>query len=201
MAARCRHRLALTAGVALAVSLTGCVTTPTTPSHRPAEEMTASMSAQPDCTASVSTGLLPEWARDQFLDGGASFRHVEGRHGAVLGVVFGYPLTSPARASRQNKILWIARHPTTGRLRIEARLDGTGPAVRRDVGFGGGQSIIDLPRPGCWRLTLRWGKHLTDVVDLPYVQAHPEATTTSRASEAGSRGEIDDRPRRRGRPQ
>jgi hypothetical protein len=123
-----------------------------------------------DCAASFRSGLLPPWARAEFLDGGASFHHVEGQRGAVIGVVFGYPLSAPPRPSRQNKILWIAHRPTAARLHIEARLEGTGPPVQRDVGFGGGQSIIDLPRPGCWRLTLQWGEDLTDVVDLPYVQ-------------------------------
>lgn len=85
-----------------------------------------------------------------------------------MGVVFGYPLSAPPRPSRQNKILWVARNPTSGRLAIDAQLDGTGPVVSREVGFGGGRSILDLPAAGCWRLTLRWGAQLTDTVDLPY---------------------------------
>jgi hypothetical protein len=124
-----------------------------------------------DCVSSVRTGLLPEWAQDDFLDGGASFRHVEGLDGSVVGVLFGYPLASPARADRSNKILWIAHDPVQGPLRIEAQLAGAGAVLERTVGFGGGQSIIDLPSPGCWRFTLHWGDHLTDVVDVPYVGA------------------------------
>lgn len=120
------------------------------------------------CASSIKTGPLPGWARRGFSDDGSSFRHVEGLRGAVVGVVFGYPLTSPPRPSRTNKILWVARSRTSGRLTIDAQLQGTGLIVTREVGFGGGQSIVDLPTPGCWRLTLRWDDHLTDTVDLPY---------------------------------
>jgi hypothetical protein len=122
-----------------------------------------------DCATSVRTGPLPEWARGGFTGDGSSFRHVEGLHGLVVGVLFGYPLSSPPRPDRANKILWVARQPVEARLTISARRDGSGPPVEREVGFGGGQSIVDLPSAGCWRLTLTWGDHLTDVVDLPYV--------------------------------
>ena len=121
-----------------------------------------------DCTTSIQSGPLPLWARDGFRGDGASYRHVEGLKGAVVGVVFGYPLSSPPRPSRDNKILWVARDPSGGRLAIDAQLDGTGPVVTREVGFGGGQSIVDLPTAGCWRMTLRWDGRLTDTVDLPY---------------------------------
>ncbi len=121
-----------------------------------------------DCASSVQTGPLPPWARSGFSGDGSSFRHAEGLGGAVVGVVFGYPLASPPRPSRQNKILWVAKDPQSGPLHIRAQLDGSGPVVEREVGFGGGQSIIDLPSPGCWRLTLAWGKTMTDAVDLPY---------------------------------
>ena len=109
------------------------------------------------------------WARGGFTGDGSSFRHVEGLRGEAVGVVFGYPLTSPPRPSRANKILWVAQTRTAGRLTIEAQLGGSGPVVTRDVGFGGGQSVIDLPKPGCWRMTLRWDDRRTDTVDLPYV--------------------------------
>ena len=122
-----------------------------------------------DCASSVRTGPLPEWARGGFTDDGSSFRHVEGLRGSVVGVLFGYPLTYPPRPDRANKILWVARDRVAGRIAISARLDGSGRPVEREVGFGGGQSIIDLPRAGCWRLTLTWGDDLTDVVDVPYL--------------------------------
>ena len=51
-------------------------------------------------------------------------------------------------------------------LVIDAVREGTTMRVRRELG-GAGPSIVDLPDPGCWRLTLRWGKH-RDTIDLVY---------------------------------
>ena len=158
----------------LGTALSACSASPD-PTPSPSAPLptaaTATAPALPgvDCTASLRTGPLPVWARGGFSDQGASFRHVEGLHGRVVGVLFGYPLSSPPRPDRANKILWVAQEHGTGRLVVSARLDGTGPPVVREVGFGGGQSVVDLPAPGCWRATVTWGDDLTDVVDLPYV--------------------------------
>lgn len=122
-----------------------------------------------DCAVSVRDETLPVWARGDFVDGGAPVKHVEGLRGAVVGVLFGYPLSVPKRATTPNKILWIPRNPASnGAISIDAQLNGLGSLVHRDVGFGGGQSIIDLPIPGCWRMTLRWAES-SDTVDVPYV--------------------------------
>lgn len=127
-----------------------------------------------DCGRSVRHDAIPEWARSGFRDDGSSYRHVEGYRGEVVGVLFGYPLSVPRRADRSNKILWVPRLPPgPGRLSVDAQLEGRGTAVHRDVGFGGGQSIIDLPSPGCWRMTLRWGADVSDTVDVPYVPRRP----------------------------
>lgn len=170
MSSRIRLHRAVIAGACLVPALCGCTAGSVSPGRPPVEPPTSTAALPVDCSTSVRSGLLPEWAREEFVDGGGSFKHVEGQRHAIVGVVFGYPLTSPARESRQNKILWIAHDTATGRLEIDARLEGAGPVVRREVGFGGGQSIIDLPQPGCWRMTLHWGAQVTDTVDLPYVE-------------------------------
>jgi hypothetical protein len=41
--------------------------------------------------------------------------------------------------------------------------------VQRTVAGGPGPSIVDLPAPGCWRLTLRWAGR-ADQVDLAYAR-------------------------------
>ena len=88
--------------------------------------------------------------------------------------------SSPSRCSRppgrtyNNKILWVARKPLAkpSDLRITAqRMVGARPVgapVMRRVQGGPGPSIIDLPRPGCWRFTLRWARSV-DGLDLVYV--------------------------------
>jgi hypothetical protein len=56
-------------------------------------------------------------------------------------------------------------------LRISAqRMAGAravGSRVVRVVQGGPGPSIVDLPRAGCWRLSLRWAGR-TDELDLQY---------------------------------
>lgn len=169
---RMQRRYAVLATVILSTGLSSCTATPAAPVHDPDASAVSSTPPAVDCATSMKTGALPEWARAGFRDDGTSFRHVEGLRGGVVGVVFGYPLTSPPRPSRENKILWVAHNPTASRIHIDAQLAGSGPIVQRDVGFGGGQSIIDLPSPGCWRLVLRWDDDETDTVDLPYAASH-----------------------------
>ncbi|WP_433362722.1 hypothetical protein ACQPZX_30825 [Actinoplanes sp. CA-142083] len=123
----------------------------------------------PKCGETVVTDALPEWARTGFSDDGSGIPHVFGKSGDILGVIFGSPLKAPPAADRNNKILWVSRPPATvtGDLKISAKLDGTGETAERTVTGGPGPSIIDLPKAGCWRLTLQWWGH-TDTMDLTY---------------------------------
>jgi hypothetical protein len=126
--------------------------------------------APPACAPAVSTGPLPAWARAGFSDDGSGVPHVPGRGDAILAVLFGAPLRAPPAAGRSNKILWVSRLPVTpgDPLRITARQDGGGTAEREVTG-GPGPSVVDLPAPGCWRLTLSWSGH-TDTLDLDYAR-------------------------------
>jgi hypothetical protein len=144
-----------------------------------APALSAPAPATSACAATVRKDVLPEWARAGFSDPSPSgIPYVLGARGDILGVIFGYPLTAPLGPDRANKILWNANPAADGpspapddvapeALRIEARLAGTAEVVRREVPGGPGPSIIDLPRAGCWRLTLTWANH-TDTLDLRY---------------------------------
>ena len=123
--------------------------------------------ARTGCGSPVETGPLPEWARAGF-SGDSSMPHVMGDHGDIVAAIFGYPLAVSKPDGSANKILWVSRRPAApGDLVIEARLDGSDASVSRRVAGGPGPSIIDLPEPGCWRLTLVWPEH-TDSMDLTY---------------------------------
>jgi hypothetical protein len=86
----------------------------------------------------------------------------------VVAFFFTHPLLAGrARPGEpQNKVLWAVRSPE-GRMPLEivARSpdrDARAIAVSADTGGGQGEiqrSIVDLPTPGCWRLSLRWGAH------------------------------------------
>ncbi|WP_236050185.1 hypothetical protein [Paractinoplanes ovalisporus] len=117
----------------------------------------------------MRTDALPEWARAGFSWDGSGTKHVYGAKGDIMAILFGYPLTSPPAPDRGNKILWVAREPIErgGDLEIRAALAGTTVTAERTVAGGPGPSIIDLPRPGCWHLTLTWADG-ADSLDLTY---------------------------------
>jgi hypothetical protein len=132
----------------------------------------------PGCTAQVHLNeQLPEWARGGF-SGDARATYAMSYGGQMVGVLFGYPLSQPPQEGRNNKILWVAgpasqapydpsAAPDSTDLLIDAQLNGRGEPVQRRIAGGPGPSIVDLPSPGCWRLSLRWGGR-TDVMDLEY---------------------------------
>ncbi|MFG2043522.1 hypothetical protein [Dactylosporangium sp. NPDC048998] len=153
----------------LAACTAGGTATPprSSPSAAPAVLAQPAHSAQTACGSPVETGPLPEWARGGFSDGG-QWPYVMGDGGAVLAVLFVRPLAVTRTDGANNKILWVARDPfPPGDLVIDAALGGSGETARRSVPGGPGPSIVDLPRPGCWRLTLTWPGH-TDTLDLTY---------------------------------
>jgi hypothetical protein len=154
----------------LAVALVVGACSPTTPSQPPASSSPTATA----CAAQVDRGVLPVWARTGFTDPEPKIPHVVGRSGEIAAILFGDPLSSPPSADHANKILWVSRQDTASApvLAIRAqRMDGTAPVgapVDRQVDGGPGPSFVDLPDPGCWRLTLSWGDR-TDTLDLEYV--------------------------------
>ncbi|WP_250006699.1 hypothetical protein [Actinoplanes sp. M2I2] len=157
-------------GLSAVLLLAGCsdasgpVPAPTSPAVRTQPPPSAA-----PCGSPVRTDALPEWARAGFSGDGAGVQHVYGARGDILAVVFGFPLSAPPAEGRNNKILWVSREllDRSGDLVITARLDGSEQTEQRTVAGGPGPSIVDLPRPGCWRLTLTWPGH-TDTMDLSY---------------------------------
>jgi hypothetical protein len=150
---------------ALVVVLAGC--TPTTPSAQSTSSAQTTPPARTVCGSPVQVAPLPEWARAGF-SGDATMPHVMGDKGQIVAAIFGHPLAVVRPSGSNNKILWVPKEPATrGDLVIEAKLDGSAVTASRSVPGGPGPSIIDLPQPGCWRLTLTWPEH-SDTMDLVY---------------------------------
>ncbi len=137
--------------------------------------VSAGSSPAPACHSVVHKGVLPTWARTGFSDPRPRLPHVIGRSDEIAALVFGYPLRSPPGKKVANKILWVSRRAVKplSDLRIRAqRMEGrrrVGRPVTRVVVGGPGPSGIDLPAPGCWRLSLRWSGR-SDELDLRYVR-------------------------------
>jgi hypothetical protein len=94
--------------------------------------------------------------------------------GTAAGFIWGYPLRAGNPSDPSNKILWIMRLPRHGsRLVIRATpLHAPTPVVTltRPADSGPGEiypSIVNVPRAGCWRLTLHWAGH-EDTLDLAW---------------------------------
>jgi hypothetical protein len=152
--------------------LAGCGAAPAGPAvPSGAAPAARARSAPAGCAYDVRRDVLPAWARAGFTDPSPSGTpYVLSSRGDILGVLFGYPLTTPPRSSGpDNKVLWVSRVPVDrpATLRITARQDGAADPETREVAGGPGPSIVDLPRPGCWHLTLTWSGH-TDNLDLFY---------------------------------
>jgi len=138
-----------------------------------AEPVAQGAVASRSCKPAIRHGVLPRWARTGFSSPRPRMPHAIGRKHRIAGLIFEYPLVSPPARKRSNKILWVSRLRVqqTGDLVIGAqRMLGRrriGKAVKRSVDGGPGPSIIDLPAPGCWRLSLAWSGH-RDTLDLRY---------------------------------
>jgi hypothetical protein len=124
------------------------------------------------CQSEVRIGVLPVWARAGFSDARPRMRYELGVSGRIVAIPFG-TLDSPPAANHNNKILWVSHvlsRPGTSLRILAQRMTGAsqdGAPVTRIVSGGPGPSIINLPAPGCWRLTLRWSGW-TDQLDLQY---------------------------------
>lgn len=146
----------------------------TTPSMTPSIIVTTPSGAPnvKPCSPSAAMGVLPEWARAGFNEPEPTALQAMGASGEIVAILFGATLFAPPNPELSNKILWVARDPAGGTpLDISAQqMDGdkdVGEPIERQVGGGPGPSTIDLPEPGCWRLSLTWDDR-TDWLDLEY---------------------------------
>jgi hypothetical protein len=95
-----------------------------------------------------------------------------GRSGEIVAILFRHPLRSPPAEGTNNKILWVSKRPQSrAALWIRAeQMDGTdvvGVPIRTIVAGGPGPSLVNVPAPGCWRVTLSWSGR-RDTLDLEY---------------------------------
>jgi hypothetical protein len=112
--------------------------------------------SSPAACGTIDPGVLPEWARSGFSEPEPKAPHVVGDDGRIAAILFGDPLSSPPDRERANKILWVARDPVDGSSDLQIRAQAGDTVVERKVAGGPGPSIVDLPHPGCWQLTLTW---------------------------------------------
>ena len=120
------------------------------------------------------TGVLQEWARTGFSEKEPKIPHVLGDKGLIVAILFG-PLEAPPGPNTGDKVLWVAKDPVKplSDLKITAQRmqDGkpVGKPEHRTVQGGPGPSGIELPKAGCWRMSLaRSGRK--DQLELRYTK-------------------------------
>ncbi|GAV42540.1 hypothetical protein [Streptomyces acidiscabies] len=165
MSVRLSRLLTFVAAVTLAA--TGCSGSGDSPN-------TAKSEAGGRCRPVVRNDALPSWARKDFPQGGAQ-RHMVGEKGEIAAVLFGFPYHAPAAKGRENKILWVPKDSEGAadmgpddKLTIKASLAGTNEVVTRSIAGGPGPSLVDMPKPGCWKFSLSWPGH-SDSLDVEYL--------------------------------
>jgi hypothetical protein len=161
------NTVAAVAAASLAAVVTGLLAAPNSPFHGSRHDSDIAVAPSPPCRSAVTHGVLPEWARGGFSDPRPVMPFVTSASGNVVGILFGDPLSSPPRPDIANKVLWVWHDlpADTTTLHASARLNGTGPVVTTGLPSPLGPSYVDLPAPGCWRLSLTWAGG-SDTIDL-----------------------------------
>ncbi len=124
-------------------------------------------SGSPESCPEPDRGVLPSWARTGFTDPQPRMPHVLGEDGKIVAILFGEPLSSPPDPVRGNKILWVSFEEVVPMSDLRIRAEHDGEVVNRIVRGGPGPSIIEMPKAGCWHMTLRWSGR-SDTLSLRY---------------------------------
>ena len=112
----------------------------------------------------VTRGGQPSWTSSAgSLDG---IPYVLSNQDNVAGFLFGPSLRAGHPTNPTNKILWVVREPRNGQpLHVTAASNLSRAAIVTydfPANSSPGEiypSIVDVPAPGCWRLTLTWSGH------------------------------------------
>jgi hypothetical protein len=145
---------------------------------------TRAADSTPCVPAPIHRGAPPAWTAAAWSASSPGFRapYALASADSAAAFLFTAPLRAGHPTNPRNKILWVVHSPRQGKPLIISARWGADPSVRvrfrQPADSSPGEiypSRIDLPRAGCWMLTLTWGAHRT-TVDL---QVQPPARTAA----------------------
>ena len=137
----------------------------------------------------IHRGAPPSWSAPAWSDSSPGFKLPYSlASGDSAAAFFWVRLRAGHPIDPANKILWVMRYPRHGSpLRILARYGATPALVARSswpADSSPGEiypSYLNLPKPGCWRLTLRWSSHIAHLaVAVAPAGSNPSPVTRSR---------------------
>jgi hypothetical protein len=168
-----RSYLALLVGLPT-VALGLVVSSPASGAARPALSTATSALPEAACQPHPVDGVIPGWARSGFHPAAYRMYYELGRSDRIVALLWAHPLRSPQSPRYFNKILWVSRLPVNGSPTLirAQQMKGThdvGMPVTETVVGGPGPSYLNMPSPGCWRMTLTWSGY-RDSLDLDYVR-------------------------------
>ena len=166
------YRALLVALPTLALGLV--VASPASGTARPALSTVTSALQGAACQPHAVDGVIPGWASSGFHPAAYHMYYELGRSDRIVALLWARPLRSPQSPRYANKILWVSRLPVNGSPMLigAQQMKGTrdvGMPVTETVVGGPGPSYVNMPSPGCWRMTLTWSGY-RDSLDLDYVQ-------------------------------
>ena len=153
------HRALLVALPTLALGLV--VASPASGTARAALSTANIGVARAACRPHPVDDVIPGWASSGFHPAAYRMYYELGRSDRIVALLWAHPLRSPQSPRYFNKILWVSRLPVNGSpMLIRAQqMKGThdvGMPVTETVVGGPGPSYVNMPSPGCWRMTLTW---------------------------------------------
>jgi hypothetical protein len=159
--ARTRGRIGCAAAIAGVLLVTSC--------GHSTPRGAASIACVP---APIHRGAPPAWTAAAWSDSSPGFRapYALASADSAAAFLFTNPLRAGHPTNPRNKILWVVHSPRQGKPLIIAARWGADPSVRvrfrQPANSSPGEiypSRIDLPRAGCWTLTLAWGAYRTTI--------------------------------------
>lgn len=155
------------------------------------------------CTpAPIHTGSPPRWTATAWSDSSPGFRvpYALASGDSAAAFMFADPLRAGHPTDPANKVLWVMRYPRNGKPLITTARWRTDPAVSvritQPANSWPGEiypTAIDLPRPGCWRLALRWGAHRASI-DLRIQPQHAGPSYSSATARSPVPGPLHGEP-------